>query len=100
MSLFIHLLLCMTKMPSLIKNMNLPVCVNCIHYFEDKVPYFEDMVTYNAKCKKFGVKDIVSGKINYDYASICRSDDLLCGKKGALFEEKPIPIKEESKEKP
>ena len=51
MQLFIHLLLCIIKMPSFIKNIDLPACVNCIHFIED--PY----TSYDAKCKKMGIKN-------------------------------------------
>ena len=39
-----------------------------------------------AKCKKFGDSDLVSGKINHDYAESCRSIESKCGQNGTRYE--------------
>jgi len=68
----------------IIRNIDLPSCVNCIHYRPSGL--------YNAfsnTCEKFGTKDVVTGKITYNYADSCRSDNTLCGKEGNHFEKEP-----------
>lgn len=68
-----------------IRNLNISSCKNCIHYKPD--PYnFDFMTTYN-RCEKFGEKDIVTDKIKYDFANLCREDEILFGKQGKYFEE-------------
>ena len=57
---------------SIIKNINLPACRNCIHYKHSIVYGFGSDMN---KCHKYGVKDIVSNEINYDYAQFCRKDE-------------------------
>jgi Pyruvate/2-oxoacid:ferredoxin oxidoreductase delta subunit len=69
----------------IIKNNNLPSCVNCVHYkpttFSNK---FAD--NYN-KCDKFGERSIITNKIRYDYADLCRLDEEKCGQEGRHFQE-------------
>ena len=60
---------------SVIKNINIPSCRNCIYYKSSAY----------SKCEKFGEKDI-TGKIEYDYVDLCRDDELKCGKSGKYFE--------------
>lgn len=68
-----------------IRNLNIPSCKNCIHY--KAVPYnFDFTSTYN-RCEKFGEKDIMTDKIKYDFANLCRGDETQCGKEGKYFEE-------------
>jgi hypothetical protein len=75
----------MVKSEQIIKNINLPTCINCIHY---KLNTFDnDFASTLNKCKKFGEKDIVTNKITYDYATSCRSDKSKCGNEGKYFEE-------------
>jgi len=75
-----------------IRNINLPVCANCIHFIEHKNNYPYDPVPNDqqyGKCKKFGEIDFITGVIKYDFANICRYDDTKCGDKGFEYEAKP-----------
>jgi hypothetical protein len=69
----------------IIKNINIQSCRNCIHY----KPIMSDnyFTSPFVKCHKFGEKDIVTDKITYNYADLCRNDESLCGKEGKYFEE-------------
>jgi len=59
-------------------------CKECKHFMPNKNILLD---TYKyGKCKKFGYKDIVSGKIEYYNAGICRSVDKWCSKHGKHFE--------------
>ena len=65
-----------------IRNKDLPVCVNCLHFIEDKTNYPYDPPPNDAqygKCKKFGEVNFITGLIDYDFASRCRNDDKKCG---------------------
>lgn len=66
----------------IIKNINLPSCRNCIYYQTKNLnPDFSSL----NKCEKFGEKDIVNGKIKYDYANSCRENESKCGKEGKYY---------------
>jgi hypothetical protein len=68
-----------------IKNAELPVCKDCVHF----KPYDINELNYNlGKCGKFGRKDILSGEITYVFAESCRIDDDQCGKNGTHFKSK------------
>jgi hypothetical protein len=68
-----------------IRNLDIPSCKKCIHY--KPAPYnFDFTSTYN-RCEKFGEKNIMTDKIDYDFANLCRGDELKCGKEGKYFEE-------------
>ena len=69
---------------STIKNINLPACRNCIHYKHSIVYSFGSDLN---KCHKFGVKDIISDEITYDFADLCRKDENKCGIEGRHFEQ-------------
>ena len=69
----------------IIKNADLPSCKNCIYYD----PEYENDYSNLNKCNKFGVKNIISDKITYDYADSCRNDENKCGLHGKYFEEEP-----------
>lgn len=56
---FIHFLLCITKNPITIKNINLPVCANCRHFIGYKYNPNENLEM--GKCRLFGKKNIVTG---------------------------------------
>ncbi len=71
----------------MIKNIDLPACKYCIHY-KPSMSNFDYTSTFN-KCGNFGEKDIISNKINYRYADICRNDEYLCGNEGKYFKEDP-----------
>ena len=66
--------------PSLIKNMEKPVCKDCKYFKYD--PVYND---YNyGKCGVFGVKNLITGKITFEDASMARRID--CGENGTYFE--------------
>lgn len=77
------LFLTMICSDKIIKNADLPSCRNCIYY----EPKNEDYYSSLNKCNKFGVKNIISDEIAYDYADSCRNDENKCGMKGKYFEE-------------
>ena len=81
---FLYLLLCVVNSEKIIKNININSCRNCIHY----KPYLldTDFTSKMSNCKKFGNKDVVTDKITYDYADLCRIDESKCGKEGKFFE--------------
>ena len=52
--------------------------------------YFDNQfVSAYSKCKYFGDKNILSGKIEYDYAILCRNDEFKCGTEGMMFVKEP-----------
>jgi len=63
-----------------IKNYNAVLCKNCIYF--KKESYGSD------KCIKFGELDVVSGKIEYDSAYICRLDSKRCGMEAKYFQKR------------
>jgi hypothetical protein len=74
--------------PLFIKNNDLPCCVNCIHFIENKNNY-DPVSDYKfGKCKLFGVKNIVTCEIDNEYASFCRENSNKCGHRGKYFQEK------------
>jgi len=78
------------KDPNNIINGNLPSCSRCIHYrnsFTIGIP----LDNHFGKCTKFGTKDIITGKIIYDYADNIRNDENKCGQDGFLFEPRKFP---------
>ena len=77
-----------------IRDVNLPVCVNCLHFIEHKTNYPYDSVPDNksfGRCKKFGYKDVITGEFNYDFAYRCRDNREKCGLTGKFFEPKVYP---------
>ena len=108
----LYSLLTLIKSPySFIKNMEIPICGNCVHFInyfdsynnkdyiissENKKIYINDDIPIDnyGKCKLFGKKNIVTGKIKYEYADFCREDKEKCDLEGKYFEEK---TKNESK---
>lgn len=79
----ISLLLSLLCSEKIIKNADLPSCKNCIYYDPTNEDYYSSL----NKCNKFGVKNIISDKITYDYADSCRNDENKCGRLGKYFEE-------------
>lgn len=65
-----------------IKNINKPACKTCIHFKPASSTKYD---SYISRCQLFGVKDIITDEITYDYASTCRSDDSKCGEKGVHY---------------
>ena len=66
----------------MIQNMNIPSCVNCIHY---KPLFSFDYSSTLSKCDYFGKKNIQTDIISYDYADICRDTEDKCGLEGKYF---------------
>lgn len=73
----------------IIKNINISSCRNCVHY---KPSYYTtDFTASFNKCDKF--KNIITNKISYDYADMCRTNENNCGNEGKYFEEKNVELK-------
>ena len=78
----------------IIKDINVNSCRNCIYYKPHIDILNSNFTSKLGRCKKFGYKDIVTNKIEYDYVDNSRNNELLCGKEGKYFvEEKNINIK-------
>lgn len=76
----------------IIKNVNLPICKNCKFYKPDPTYYL-------SRCEKFGEKNIFTGKITYDYASLMRNSESDCGQEGKYFELEKNPLLKQVKYK-
>ena len=70
-----------TSRPPVIKNLQYPICANCINFIGHTNNYPYDPIPENiyGKCKKFGDVNIVTGDIQYDFAQMCRKDDKNAG---------------------
>ena len=83
------LLMCMT---TILRNKDLPSCINCIHFKEypNHYPYdsLPDNTIHLSTCVKFGYKNMVTGCIEYDLAQKCRNDEHLCGKQAKHYQQK------------
>jgi len=74
-----------TKVPhQIIKNINLPACIDCIHYMVNGQLH----IGKTSKCTKFGEKNIITGKIIYENVIKSRMDENLCTSKGYYFTSK------------
>jgi hypothetical protein len=74
-----------------IRNKELPICSKCVHFIEHTNNYPYDPIPCDeqyGRCKKFGEVNIITGMIEYDLASKCRLDNILCGKYGSEYTEK------------
>jgi hypothetical protein len=73
--------------PPLIINIDDKVCSNCKFY--NKIVTYYDVIhgdhDYDGRCERFGEKNIVTGEIHYQLASIRRQENNLCKKKGKFF---------------
>ena len=65
---------------SKLKNLNNPACRNCRYLQYDKIDGL-------SRCKAFGEKDLLTDRINYDFADNCRRDEEKCGNNGKKYEE-------------
>ncbi len=68
--------------PIFIKNFNIPVCINCVHFIKDVNNYPYDPPPDDnkyGKCKVFGQNNFITGELEYDYAYDCRMNDKKCG---------------------
>jgi len=70
----------------IIRNIELPSCRNCKFYSPS---IYSDFSSSLGSCEKFGIKDIITDKITYDYADGCRNDESKCGLNARYFEEEP-----------
>jgi len=61
-----------------------PSCVTCIHFLNDSP---ENVAV--GKCKLFGEKNLVTGKINYQFAEICRIKNNMCMSDGLYYKKNP-----------
>jgi len=76
----------------IIRNRELPICINCLHFIEDKIYYPYDQIPCDeqyGRCKKFGQVNLISGAIKYDLARDCRFDVSKCGNSGSEYIENP-----------
>lgn len=74
-----------------IRNKELPICSNCLHFIEHTNNYPYDTLPNDTKygrCKKFGEFDIITGSIVHDFAKDCRDDISKCGKIGLEYKDK------------
>ena len=75
----------------IIRNIDVPSCRNCRYY---KPNTYNDFASTLNKCEKFGMKDIITDDIHYDYADLCRRDEDKCGRVGKFFTiEENLPAK-------
>lgn len=90
MRVFSVLLSALCTRPPFIKDLNLPSCINCVHFLEyQKSEPYNYAYSELGKCSKFGTKNMISGEIKYDFASHCRDDKDKCGQKGIYYT--PLP---------
>jgi hypothetical protein len=80
-----------------IKDLFMPACINCIHFKQHTNTNTNTTTTnttntndskyvlYLSNCLKFGHKDLISGKVVYDFADKCRSDEVKCGLRAKFF---------------
>jgi len=77
-----------------IKHINAPSCKNCVYFRPSLIGLRDDSIYTFGKCHKFGEKDVVSDKIRYTFADMCRTDEFKCGFRGKYFvQEKYAPIR-------
>lgn len=81
-STFSSLFFILAKPEKIIKNIN--SCRNCVYY--KPYSFSGDYTSKLSNCQKFGSKDIITDKISYDYADLCRKDETKCGEQGKYFE--------------
>jgi len=87
----LYLLFTCVNSEKMIKNINIPACKNCIYY---KPKLYDDFTSSFNRCENFGEKDIITDKIEYNFADSCRNDESKCGKEGKFFiKEQNINIK-------
>ena len=80
-----YLLLSAVNSGKIIKNINIPVCRNCIYY--KPYVYGDEFSSMYSRCEKFGEKNIITDEIKYDYVDDCRKNESKCGFEGKYFEE-------------
>jgi hypothetical protein len=70
------------KVYSNVKNITKPVCANCKHFEKGKFG------STSGRCILYSDMDLVTGKIEYEYAAVARMDSNHCGPDGKYFESK------------
>lgn len=77
------------KEKSFIKNIEVPICINCVHFIKFKTKNTYDvngsLNLHLSQCKKFGIKNVLSGKIEYEQASKCRFNNDMCSNNATYF---------------
>ena len=69
------------------KNKFPKLCINCKYFISVDFRWPDERLDHSrGKCKLFGKTNLVSGDIKYEYASLARENDKMCGKIGKLFE--------------
>ena len=68
-----------------IKDINYPSCRKCVYYKPSS--FSNDYGSSISTCEKFGEKNIITGKITYNYVDSSRNNELKCGTEGKYFEE-------------
>jgi hypothetical protein len=71
-----------------IRNKELPICSNCVHFIEHTNNYPYDPIPSDekyGKCNKFGEVNMITGRIDYDLANDCRSNKNKCGDFGSEY---------------
>jgi len=58
----------------LLENTNKKICANCKFFISNE-----------NKCSKFGDIDIITGKYNYEYATLVRNNENKCGEDAIFF---------------
>lgn len=74
-----------------IRNRDLSICSNCLHFIEDTNNYPYDPIPNDEKfgrCKKFGEVNLITGIVEYDLAKNCRLNDKKCGNYGSEYTDK------------
>lgn len=71
-----------------IRNTELPLCLNCLHFIDNNSYNPKSTSKQYGKCKKFGKMYLITGIIEYDFARHCRADNGKCGKIGSEYREK------------
>jgi len=75
----------------IIKDMEIPACATCKHFIPYVSPLLysdKDVDIMYSKCRMFGYRDRVSGKIFNHFAYVCRGDYTMCDKNGIHY----VPI--------
>ena len=57
-------------------------CTDCLYYEPRDHPFTNCL----SKCRRFGERDSESGRITYEYADLCRKNEMKCGKEAKYFE--------------
>lgn len=74
-----------------IRNRDLSICSNCLHFIEHTSNYPYDPIPSDeqyGRCKKFGEVNLITGIIEYDLAKNCRLTVTKCGNLASEYTEK------------